>query len=294
MKPENVLLDEKFNLKLTDFGTATFLCGKNNDQKLFTQTGTDQYKAPEMHFGDEYSGAAIDVFACGVILFLLVSGHPPFVKADPRYDTYYKSFCKNKSHSFWKKHEITKCTKEEENFYSPEFRNLIDGMLAPLAEDRLTIEQVKKHPWYNGHVVSMEELQEEFRERKKKVDSELEKERFKRKESKDNISLSQDDLSLTLSKEPSGVLITNNTNSIRSMEEIELEQRLDSKIDLKKKRLSREHKSVQGFRPTSEMFIIATEREAFLLACLASQAVFNEFTVSDTAYRVENNLEYDF
>lgn len=234
-----------------------------------------------MHFGDEYSGAAIDVFACGVILFLLVSGHPPFVKADPRYDTYYKSFCKNKSHSFWKKHEATKCTEEDENFYSPEFRDLIDGMLAPLAEDRLTIEQVKQHPWYNGPVVSMEELKEEFKERKKKVDRELEKERLKRKQSKGYISGSQDDLS-----KESNENFTNKENPIRSLEEIELEQRLDSKIDLKKKRTSREHKSVQGFRPTSEMCFIATEQEAFLLACLASQAVFNEFNISDTAYRV--------
>jgi len=297
LKPENVLLDENFNIKLTDFGTATFLCGQNHDEKLFTQTGTDQYMAPEMHFGDGYSGAAIDVFACGVILFLLVSGHPPFVKADPRSDTYYKSFCKNKSKSFWNKHESTKAKEDDEDFYSPEFRDLIDGMLAPLAEDRLTIEQVKQHPWFNGPTISMEDLKKEFSCRKKKVDMELEKIRQIRKSSKENIITQvegqvQDCDCEYQENEEKGT--SNNLDNTRSLVEIELEQRIDSKVDLKQERIAREYKnSEDGYRPLTEMFCVATVKEAFLYVCLASQAVFNEFYAYDGEYKIKGKLLKD-
>jgi len=49
MKPENLLFDDKFNLKIADFGFSTLLCGKDNSGLLHTILGTESYMAPEIH-----------------------------------------------------------------------------------------------------------------------------------------------------------------------------------------------------------------------------------------------------
>lgn len=49
MKPENILYDEDFILKIADFGFATALAGKNGDGYLSTILGTENYMCPEIH-----------------------------------------------------------------------------------------------------------------------------------------------------------------------------------------------------------------------------------------------------
>jgi len=49
MKPENVLFDDQFNLKLADFGFSTLLTGKDGSGLLHTVLGTESYMAPEIH-----------------------------------------------------------------------------------------------------------------------------------------------------------------------------------------------------------------------------------------------------
>jgi serine/threonine protein kinase len=78
-----MLLDENFNLKLADFG---FSSSKPLNE---THKGTNGYKAPEIHLGEWYSGAGVDLFAAGVILFIMHTGHPPFVLPSGT-DPYYK------------------------------------------------------------------------------------------------------------------------------------------------------------------------------------------------------------
>ena len=92
MKPENLLFDENFNLKITDFGFAAALCGRNKSGMLKTRLGTDSYMSPQLHEETLYSGAANDIFAAGVILFILVSQIPPFRVADITRDNWYKCF----------------------------------------------------------------------------------------------------------------------------------------------------------------------------------------------------------
>jgi len=74
MKPENLLYDSDFNLKIADFGFATALAGKHGDGLLSTILGTESYMCPEIHQKIKYDGASNDLFASAVILFILITG----------------------------------------------------------------------------------------------------------------------------------------------------------------------------------------------------------------------------
>ena len=185
LKPENLLFDGSFNLKIADFGFATLLSGKDGTGQLHTILGTESYMAPEIHLRKPYSGPSVDLFACGIILFILISGTPPFGKADPKSDPHYKLLCAGRQDVFWKAHERNKPKVEgRDTFYSEQFRDLINSMLALDPNQRLSIEQIKAHPWYNGETVDETNLKNEFLQRKKMVDAELQKQREAKKKQK--------------------------------------------------------------------------------------------------------------
>lgn len=85
LKLENILIDENFNLKVADFGFATF----KNIHNLTSYRGTKTYMAPELKIGKEYDGMQIDIFSTGVILFIITQGTFPFLEAK-KSDKYYK------------------------------------------------------------------------------------------------------------------------------------------------------------------------------------------------------------
>jgi serine/threonine protein kinase len=93
------MLDINYNIKLIDFGFAASLQEK---ELLKTYLGTYGYMAPEQHLGRQYNGAAVDVFAIGVIFFLIYAGHPPFNAATSK-DPYYILLAKKSYDDFWKK-----------------------------------------------------------------------------------------------------------------------------------------------------------------------------------------------
>jgi serine/threonine protein kinase len=103
MKLDNVLLDENFIVKIADFGFAGHLKGKTGSGLMTTVLGTQPYMAPEILLEKPYKGDLVDIFAVGVILFMLVSGTPPFNQATND-DEYYKTIAENKWETFWKYH----------------------------------------------------------------------------------------------------------------------------------------------------------------------------------------------
>lgn len=175
LKPENLLFDANYNLKVADFGFAAPVDGRDGQGYLRTKLGTESYMAPEINMKRAYSGASVDLFASGIILFIMLTQHPPFTKAIPD-DPYYKLICISKLDVFWKAHARNKPGGEA--FFSANFMDLISNMLQYEPEKRLTMEQVKAHPWYNdSNCATLEEVQQEFLRRKVAVDAENEAKR---------------------------------------------------------------------------------------------------------------------
>lgn len=92
LKPENLLLSKEYNLKITDFGLTRLWEQDDGSLELDTRYGSLPYAAPEMFdINKTYHGEAIDIYAFGVIVFELCTGHKPFGQAMLN-DVYYKTY----------------------------------------------------------------------------------------------------------------------------------------------------------------------------------------------------------
>ena len=128
LKPENLLLDHQRGIKLVDFGLSnTYKPGET----LKTACGSPCYAAPEMIAGKRYLGLRVDIWSCGVILFALIGGYLPF--EDPNTGQLYKKIMSGEYQS--------------PKFISVEAKDLIAGVLCTDPEKRLTIEEIRAHPW---------------------------------------------------------------------------------------------------------------------------------------------------
>ena len=166
IKPENILLDDKCNLKLADFGFATAMAGKDGSGKLHSQKGTLGYMAPELNAGQPYVGEKVDLFAVGVLLFIMAAQHPPFRKASTQ-DAFYKLFC-TQNDLFWTKMSAGK----PPGLFSPEFKSLINSLMALDPARRPLISELKAHPWFSGPTPTPAEVQADFANRRSKVEVE--------------------------------------------------------------------------------------------------------------------------
>lgn len=149
LKPENIMLDSEFNVRVADFGFAAPIEGRDGSGTLKTQLGTQAYMAPEILLKEPYQGHVVDLFALGIILFILYSGHPPFSNADPK-DPHYKLIASNRADLFWKTHQ----TRKPAGFYSEEFKDLITNMLQLLPNQRLSMADIIGHPWMQGKIAT--------------------------------------------------------------------------------------------------------------------------------------------
>jgi 5'-AMP-activated protein kinase catalytic alpha subunit len=129
LKPENLLLDQKNKIKLVDFGLSnTYKPGET----LKTACGSPWYAAPEMIAGKRYIGTNVDIWSCGVILFAMIWGFLPF--EDPNTSQLYK--------------KILNAEYKIPSFVSKDGADILKGILETDSDKRLTIEQIRNHPWY--------------------------------------------------------------------------------------------------------------------------------------------------
>lgn len=84
IKAENVFLSSPDRVRLGDFGFSTQILNRPGEQPVMSQEmlttfcGSPPYAAPELFHDDAYSGAAVDVWALGVLLFFMVTSTMPF------------------------------------------------------------------------------------------------------------------------------------------------------------------------------------------------------------------------
>ena len=233
-----MLFDADFVLKVADFGFATLVCGKDGSGQLNTILGTPAYMAPEIHLKQPYSGPAVDLFAAAIILFIMISGTPPFSKADPKNDQHYKLLCINRHETFWSVHERNKPKEQGKNFYSDEFKDLMNSMFSLDPAVRLTLPEVKAHPWYNGPTLKHEEIQKQFEERKKKVDAELQKQKEAKMQQKLVANTQNNNF---FANTYTGVKPFRSIGDFESQIQDNIKKNLESKIDFQAKRELREH-----------------------------------------------------
>ena len=146
LKPENIMLDSEFNLKVADFGFAAPVSGRDGSGFLSTQLGTQSYMAPEIHLNKPYTGPGVDLFASAIILFVMMSQRPPFNSPKPD-DPHYRLLAADRADLFWQAHDEAE---GGESIYSKEFKDLFEKLTKLNPAQRITMEQLKQHPWYCG------------------------------------------------------------------------------------------------------------------------------------------------
>eukprot|EP01103_Thecamoeba_quadrilineata_P014579 TRINITY_DN4382_c0_g1_i1.p1 TRINITY_DN4382_c0_g1~~TRINITY_DN4382_c0_g1_i1.p1 ORF type:complete len:730 (-),score=147.28 TRINITY_DN4382_c0_g1_i1:35-2224(-) len=133
LKPENFLLNSQTTLKVCDFGFASLM--KEDDEMQRTRCGTLHYASPDiLTEGDGYDGRLHDVWSAGVNLYVMVTGELPFNDKNPKILL----------------RKITTGTFE----FPPQvplpydLKDLIFRMLTVDSKQRITIPEIKRHPWY--------------------------------------------------------------------------------------------------------------------------------------------------
>jgi serine/threonine protein kinase len=162
MKPDNIMLDDDFNLKIADFGFSS-RAASNQSFK-----GTRSYMAPEILIGAKYYGQMVDIFAAGIILFIMVTQIPPFQMAHPK-DGWYKFVCSNRMDKFWKFHGQSQ--EGGIDFFSKSFMDLINWLFNFDHTTRPSLAEIKEHEWYKGPIATKEEIKEEFTKRRAQLES---------------------------------------------------------------------------------------------------------------------------
>lgn len=158
LKCENILLDKMYDVKVVDFGFACPVEGRDGSGMNRSIVGSLGFMAPEIHAKQSYQGQVVDLFALGVILFILYAGHPPFNMANME-DPHYKLIATNRSQQFWAAHS----NRRPEGFFNEQFKDLITAMLNFHPHQRLSIPDIVAHPWIQqGDFADAQEVRAEF------------------------------------------------------------------------------------------------------------------------------------
>ncbi|XP_038706938.1 CBL-interacting serine/threonine-protein kinase 11 [Tripterygium wilfordii] len=152
LKPENLLLGENGNLKVSDFGLSAVKGQIRPDGLLHTLCGTPAYVAPEILTKKGYDGAKVDVWSCGVILFVLNAGYLPF--NDPNLMAMYKKIYKGEY----------RCPK----WMSADLKRFLSRLLDTNPETRITVDEILKDPWFKKGFKEIKWCEEEEKEEQKK------------------------------------------------------------------------------------------------------------------------------
>ena len=117
------------------------LNGNNNIKMDDGNVGFGEYQAPEILLRQQYYDEKVDVFSMGVVLFILLTGYPPF-KFAKESDKWYQFIVKKKYRSFWNFHR--KCGLRQQE------TDLITRMIVFNPQKRISIDKIRKHSWFTN------------------------------------------------------------------------------------------------------------------------------------------------
>jgi len=163
IKPQNLLLDSRFNIKLTDFGLSKVFESDADAIMSTTYVGTRGYQAPELLLDKPYD-LACDIFSMGVVLFILITGYPPFEQAHYS-DRWFRPLAKGDYSKFWKYHAGCSISNDAK------CKDLLEKMLCYDPKERITIAQIKKHEWFNGKYLEGKDLIRALRQRHREMEA---------------------------------------------------------------------------------------------------------------------------
>lgn len=133
LKPENLLLDENLNVKIADFGLSNIMTDGNF---LKTSCGSPNYAAPEVISGKLYAGPEVDVWSCGVILYVMLCGRLPFD------DEFIPNLFKKISGGVY----------SIPPDLSPGSKHLLQRMLVVNPLNRITVHEIMEDPWFKVNI----------------------------------------------------------------------------------------------------------------------------------------------
>lgn len=161
IKLDNILLTEKYELLLADFGFSNVVNGVTGNGLVEGGKGTDGHKAPEVEEGKEFRGEPADIFAGAVSFFALRFKFLPFgisnILSSPAYNTFVV-----KPHQFW---ASCRGLLSNDDSISEGFENLWTNMFALDSIKRAKIAQIKQDPWFNQPAMKSEDVVRELQQR---------------------------------------------------------------------------------------------------------------------------------
>lgn len=141
LKPENLLLDKEFNIKVADFGFATYFYKREQRHTLTTELGTRGYMAPEI--GSHVYNEKCDSFALGVIMFICCAGFPPFRLTEDS-DWWFEKIMTKQWNLFWAAHE-------RKAKFSDKMKSLIQSLLTSNPGERISVTDAKTHEFLTNN-----------------------------------------------------------------------------------------------------------------------------------------------
>uniref|UniRef100_A0A0G4HBI5 Protein kinase domain-containing protein n=1 Tax=Chromera velia CCMP2878 TaxID=1169474 RepID=A0A0G4HBI5_9ALVE len=138
---ENTLLHSDDTIRVVDFGQAAQLFDKQTgrEKRITGRAGKSYYRAPEMYQGD-YLGRPVDIFACGVMMFIMVLGTPPWQQATATDERF----------AFIQKYSIEPLLQkwDKRSLISDALLDLMKRMMTSDPQERISLDEVFSHPWF--------------------------------------------------------------------------------------------------------------------------------------------------
>jgi len=169
LKLENIVVDSQYNLKLCDFSLARTFAEGSCVGVYYSRVGTERYMAPELVEGKPYKGNTTDIFALGVVLFVLVTGVMPFHQRASVTDQLYQYVYKDDEQGYWDSFaRVYQGSKALNKTVSEEFKRFIWQFFSYHYFERITLERIRGSKWMNGPLPNKAEFMQEMDRRREK------------------------------------------------------------------------------------------------------------------------------